>query len=636
MKIKEKSLMQFIKRTGIILFSLCSFSLVFAQTAFDTRRYVDEGIVHLNEERYFRAIDSFRNAISQNPFYGDAYKYLASTYYALEEYNLSLQNALTALRYSHTDVDAMLLVANSYRELGDFGRAENFYTEIKEKFPGYAELFRNRGELYIKMNRFPLALQMLERARRYSPDNWLIFISFGDYYYKLRDMRRAQENYNRALQLNSRERQTFYSLAGFYYSTGGYKDAINLLERGEALFDNFVFGISLLGDSYLRNGNYRDAVEKYLWIDKSGFVRDDNERGYLYFKTALAYRKFDTDKATEFYRKALRLKPDNEFYLYSFEKFVLDNFRIGDGIRNDLGKMHYDVARNFYRKGDSFLYFVHLKRAILLNPYLEEAREALITYFENRRMFEEAYNELNALFRVNQSQRVRNRIENYDWRVERGQLVMESDKLFVFNGLIVVKSDVLDFSETIVELSKYVSLYFDKFKFFDMKFRKEDEESRILEYVRDNNLNFYVSANMNSAANAIEFSIHDKAGELLGKRALPYEHKDFENTVLRFLEWVDSHFPDVGFVSQRTREGNFRISLGENKGIKAGDEVIIFNDGYPEPLAVMNVVKSSGFYADCSVISNFTSQRDFLGKKVFKNGKLMKKHLTNLKRILVY
>jgi hypothetical protein len=41
------------------------------------------------------------------------------------------------------------------------------------------------------------------------------------------------------------------------------------IEAGESLFNNFVSGILLLGDSYFKQGNFADAIKKYGWIESA-------------------------------------------------------------------------------------------------------------------------------------------------------------------------------------------------------------------------------------------------------------------------------------------------------------------------------------------------------------------------------
>ena len=223
MRRKNRNLKSFIKRIRVIF---CSITVGFwligllpvagiAQA--NSRTYLDEGIRQYQEERFFKAIDLFQNALKINPYYGDAYRYLGEVYFSIGDYEMSLESALKALKYAHSDVDAMLLVANSYRELGKYQQAEEYYQNIRNEFPSYGEVYRNMGELYLKMNRLSQSYMMLSKAMRIAPDSWRNFISLGDYYYKNNDMPKAEEYYQMALKLNSRERYPFLKVAEFLY-----------------------------------------------------------------------------------------------------------------------------------------------------------------------------------------------------------------------------------------------------------------------------------------------------------------------------------------------------------------------------------------------------------------------------------
>lgn len=639
MKKRKRNLTIFTKRTRIILFSLFVLvSLLFGQTSNNSRYYLDEGVKFFTEERYFKAIDALKNALRLNPHYGDAYKYLAQVYYSSGDYSIGLDNALTALKYAHNDVDAMLMVANCYRELGKYKKAEDYYKAIRKKFPAYGEVYRNLGELYLKMNRFPLSYKMIQKAIRYAKNSWRNYISLGDYYYFQGNTRKAEANYLSAFNLNSRERDTFIKLADFYYKENKLSQAIALLEKGNVLFENFVSGVDLLGDSYLRQGDFANAIGSYKWLEENDTKRDNKYLASLYYRTALAYEKSDKLKVEEYYTRALEIEPDNSFFYYSFEKFALDNYNIRHDLRKRLAKNHLKWANQYYRDGEALRNFLHLKRAVYLNPFLVKGREKLIKYYEANRDYYSAYNELKSLYKINRSYKIRDRIEKYEWDIKKNKLKLERQNIYEYKGLILAEAKFGKFASLYTSLGIYMSMYFDKFKFSSIKYRKKEGVNYILEHIRRNNLNFFVVVELEDNERVLKFIVYDRFGKQIDEKSFLYKTKDIEESLLLFYAWLNALFPEIAYVKGGVSADDYRVSFGKSVGIQNGDELLVFDvDRELKEKSLLRVKNTYDFYSECEVISNFGVFSGLVGKKVIKKTKnITKKHLTKIEKLLLY
>ncbi|OHD57134.1 MAG: hypothetical protein A2Y33_09420 [Spirochaetes bacterium GWF1_51_8] len=631
--------MEFIRKTRIIFFSLlCAMMASGNLNAQDPTAYLNEGIQLYQEERYYQALDSFRNALKLNPYYGLAYRYLAEVYFAIGAYNESLDTAVTALKYAHNNIDAMLLVGNSYRELGRNKEAEDYYNTILKLFPANSDVYRNMGILYLKLNKMPQAYDFLQKAVRLAPEFWLGYVSLGDYYYQLGKEKDAELNYQQAFDLNSRDRLAFFYLADFYYKTGRYNSAITLLEKGEILFENFISGINLLGDCYLKTGNNPKAVEKYQWLLDAEFKKSDDFLKWTYYKIAYASEKISAETALENYRKSYEFDTKNQMIRYSMESFVAKSFPIDAEIRTELGQIYFKLAQAEYSAGNMVWYLLHLKRTVYLNPFHSDARMKIVEYYEFRKDYLRAYEELKASFIVDKNYKIKDKLAAYDWKIQNKQLALPKAEYYQYKGVLITDSDYFNFNTVFPEIILFYSKYFEKFKFTILDYRKKDGINNVLEFIRKNNYNFFVLVEMTGKHDVIKFTVYDNVGKEVEALSINFKPDKLDGAIDRFLTWMDTVFPSVGFVKNEMSKGKFQLSLGKNNGVKPGDQYMVFDMQTDiKQYAILKIDTADTFESVGSVVTNMGKIYDSLkSKKIIKNDSILKKHLTKLKRILVY
>lgn len=607
--------------------------------------YLDQGVSLFKQEKYFEAVDSLRNAIEINPYYGDAYKYLAEINFTMGDYTISLDNALTALKYANNDADALLIVANAYRELGNFNKSESYYQDIMKKYPSNVEVYRNLAELYMKMNKLPLAFTMLSKADRIKRDYWRNYISFGNYHLKKGNLDKAEDYLRRAYNLNPTERQVYVSLAEFYKSIGSYDAAISLIESGEKLFENFYSGILILSECYLLNAQndpryYPKAIEKLNWVIQSSVKKQNAFKAWLYYKLGFAEETIDKDKAVSSYRQALALSSGNDFIRYTFESFTIKNFKIDSPLRRELSDYHYAQANEAYRRGELRLYYFHLKRAITLAPLQIEPREKLIAYFESRKDNLNAYQELRSLEKINSSTKVKDRLEIYDWKLKNKKISFVKKEDYAFQGVFLVDADFFNFPRVYSEVFMYNSQYYDKFKFSSLEFRKRQGINYILETLRQNDYTYFVIAALSDDQNNMKFTLYDKTGKVLEELLVNFSIEKVQDSINRCLAWLNKVFPEVWIIGDELAVNSYNLSAGRMDGIAQQELLTAFNIGFAglETLSFLQVTNSGDYTSAVKVLSNVkpVNYSTLTGKYAVRNESLTPKYLTKFKRLLGY
>jgi hypothetical protein len=293
-------------------------------------------------------------------------------------------------------------------------------------------------------------------------------------------------------------------------------------------------------------------------------MKSDEYLGWLYYKTALSYETVDPAKATDYYKKAMAALPQNQLFEFSYENFVVNRTQVTDAARVELAKRYLQLAQKDYSRGAMRDYVMHLKRSLFLNPFYKEARDKLITYYEGRRDYYRAYNELKALFRVDGSYAIRDKIESYDYRVANGQLTLEQSELLQFKGLFVSDEAYFNFSKVFTDMVLYYSGSFDKFKLSTINYRKTEGMNSLLEYVRSNGYQFFIIAELVNGDGSLKYSLYDRGGELVDEKTINFSLASLEECIMRLYAWLDDFIPEIAYVRQRINQTVF-VSMVPSK-----------------------------------------------------------------------
>lgn len=601
---------------------------------------VDQGMEFFRKEQYFEAVDSFQNAVNRNPYYAEAYKRLSEVYFSLGEYTSSLDKGLSALKYANNDPDILLLIANSYRGLGNFAKAEEYYQNILKRFPGYHDVYRNLAELYFRMNRLSAGRDMLSKADRLNPGYWRNQISFGDYYYSTGDFSKAEEFYKKAFNANQRERQVYLALAHFLQRRERYAEAIRLLETGDRLFENFYSGIQVLAECYLKTGQFQKAADRFRWIEDRGLIKDRSGRSWLYYKLALSLEQIDSPRAVEYYRKAIDTDPRNNVILHTYEHFALRSLRVDSDERRELSRIQYSNAMESYKRGETSLYFLSLKRSVTLYPFTTESRSRLVSFFESRGDNYNLYRELQSLSRLQPDTRVRDKLEKMDWNIKNRQIRVDTPMFYEYSGVILVNSDFYNLGEVLQANLIYLSQYYNKFKFSTLEFRKKQGINYILDHLRKTGTHFYLIVSQSGDSPVMKFTLYDRTGRVLDEYSYQFSLTDMDRALTGFLGWMDKNYPLLPVAGRQVAQGVYPVYTGTAQGYKKGDSLTAFrmDEADITRLSELRLTRTDSWYSEALVVSNLPGirERNLEYSYMVSSDYINKKDLTKFKRILGY
>jgi len=590
------------------------------------------------QESYLEALDYIRTVLKNNPSYGDAYRYLAMVYYALEQYPEALEAASTALRYNREDTESQILVGNCYRQLKDYTRAEKVYQDILKQYPALASAHRELGLLYLRQNRLSLAYQSLQRALRYDEKDWQNVVALAEYYTKKGDTQNAEASFARALAMEPRRRETHLALGSFYFREGRYPQSIQVLQRAVELFDHFVSGRQVLGDAYLSAGMPAEAAKQYEWLEAERAYREPVAQARLAYKMALAYGYQKDPRALTYYKRAMDLDPQNDLYTLGYEKYLLQNAELGSEERTREAQRLYDRARFVKGSGDLKRFFVLMRRAIALDPYLKEARLELVSFYEGKGMWTEAYEELQVLKRFYPDLRIRDKIARYEWQISRKELVIDQPIRHVYRGYIVVESDFLNVAEVYQSVLLEYSKFFGKFKLSGGDIRQSKSTRELFSLLREEGYGFFIRLTLDPAEGVVRAEIVDGNALTIAERSFPFEEQKLDESIWRVAAWLGEVFPDFYLVKRVPTRSQYVLGAGSLQGVKAGERWVGFEKRTGESI-VYAVVKTASENESVLEVVPDGSKRDYGDRErlyFVREKDFHPKDLTKLKFLLGY
>lgn len=140
---------------------------VIAKAPNNVRAHNEIGAILRDQGEHDKAIEQFEKALKINSNYALIYYNLGDIQYRLGNY----ENAVAYFKKAHKlkltqqlHMDILNSLGMTYSEMGDNEKAINAFKETLQVFPLSIIPYSNLGRQYIKMGKFDLAIEILERG----------------------------------------------------------------------------------------------------------------------------------------------------------------------------------------------------------------------------------------------------------------------------------------------------------------------------------------------------------------------------------------------------------------------------------------------------------------------------------------
>lgn len=158
----------------------------------------NEGIKLYKEGDMQGALDKFKIALKAVPTDSRINHYVGRIYYDMGQKDLAISYYEDAVRYNIDDSVSILGIGQIYFDKGDFVKAMEYYNMSLDVAPGYGLAYYNRGTLLGMQNKYPEALEDLNKSIQYDATNPNAFLNRGLAYYYLKAMNSACADWQKA------------------------------------------------------------------------------------------------------------------------------------------------------------------------------------------------------------------------------------------------------------------------------------------------------------------------------------------------------------------------------------------------------------------------------------------------------
>jgi tetratricopeptide (TPR) repeat protein len=279
--------------------------------------YLGEVLVKLDRET--EAIYEYKEAIRLKPTYVDAWFGLGAAEYKRENYVESIAAYTETNRLKNDIGAAHANLADAYRQLKEYGKANGEYTLAAVFIKDDAELYSNWGFCLGKVQKWNNAILRLNEGLALSADH-IDYTNLGWAYYNASQidlksklpqakadgkakLQQAEAALQKAISIKNDFAPAYINLGITQNDLGEYQAAVDSLKRANELRKNSVFTVNELGIAYRKLNDYDNAIKQF---ERAVVLNDKYAIGYYNLGEA-QFRRRNVKEAKKAHEKLKKL-----------------------------------------------------------------------------------------------------------------------------------------------------------------------------------------------------------------------------------------------------------------------------------------------------------------------------------------
>lgn len=236
----------------------------------------------------------------------------AEQLYEQTDFTNALNQVNKALANDSTNLDYLLLKANSLFKLNEYKNSFTLFSKIIYLYPSNVRALNNRGILLGAIREFEYSIKDFDRAlelEKIDTQKVALYVNRGSSKSGLRDFEGAYKDFMLAYQIDSLNIGTLNNLATTCDEVGKGNETLKYLFKILDIDSSFIGTYVNIGFKYQEDGNFSGAIEyftKALQIDPEEALAYSN-RSFNYYKLG------DYKSALKDADHAIELYPANSF-----------------------------------------------------------------------------------------------------------------------------------------------------------------------------------------------------------------------------------------------------------------------------------------------------------------------------------
>ena len=227
------------------------------------------GIVLFKQGRHDKAIDTFNHVIKADPFNAEAHNNIGVVLTDQGKTKEAVKVFRQAIESDPKYVKAVVNLERALESSGDLSDALIELEKLVKLSPDSAEIRNRLAGLYLKMERYPEALEQAESALDWEPDDIQALRIKGTASRVMGDDGEAQACFEKILSLDPGNYGFLLDLADIHFKRKEYKDAEERLQAYLIRRPNDRVAKLLLGRLYAEMGNRAHAIQIFEELAKT-------------------------------------------------------------------------------------------------------------------------------------------------------------------------------------------------------------------------------------------------------------------------------------------------------------------------------------------------------------------------------
>ena len=287
------------------------------RTAIEIDPYFTEAYYYLanilvNQNQIEAAVTLSKKLIEIQPNLWQAHHNLGDILIKQENFSEAISAYRHAIELNPNSSRSYFKLAETLVKLGQLSQAINAYRKAISLDPNFADAYQYLGDALVDTDKKEEAIQLYKKAVEIKPELWDVHHKLGNLLQEQEELEAAVAAYNKSIEFKPDFSWSYNNLGDVLVNLEQWDEAAKVYRQATKLNPDFAWGYYKLGDVLVNLEQWKEAIAAY----RQAVAINSQAPWYLYKLGALLRQQGEFEEAVGYLREAVKLKTDApEFYL---------------------------------------------------------------------------------------------------------------------------------------------------------------------------------------------------------------------------------------------------------------------------------------------------------------------------------